>query len=290
MRAKRFRWLRIRGALVFTFLGLWTFFSFQLAGFLLHPNNANPATPAYMQDETPLLGGFQNPTWTTPGWQRAPVVFVMLHGLGGSRLQWSLAARGLAQKGCGAVIPAMPGHEDSPFPNCTYGPKELEVTHDLVGYVHQKNPKAKIVLVGVSLGGQSAWLEAARNPVISAVVTESTFTSFREAKADYISRKGSAIFLMPAIKIVEGRIGSMALSYNSLAAAQQYRQSGRPALVIHAGHDKLFPVRHGERLSQAAGCPLWVAPGATHSNCFTTDPDGYISRLTNLASGTLQGH
>lgn len=83
---------------------------------------------------------------------------VLLHGLGGTRLQWMPVAKKLLATHR-VILVDLPGHGDSPMPE----PFTLKAAADAVDAVlaGQKEP---VVLVGHSVGGAIALLEASAHP------------------------------------------------------------------------------------------------------------------------------
>lgn len=83
---------------------------------------------------------------------------VLLHGLGGTRLQWMPVAKRLLATHR-VILVDLPGHGDSPMPD----PFTLQAAADAVDAV-LAGEKERVVLVGHSVGGAIALLEASAHP------------------------------------------------------------------------------------------------------------------------------
>ena len=79
----------------------------------------------------------EDPAWVTPEFATKPksVVFVLVHGYGGSRDTWAEEMRNFPKEGWSAVAPCMPGQDASPEPEVGFGKREAETVLDTVRWV-----------------------------------------------------------------------------------------------------------------------------------------------------------
>jgi pimeloyl-ACP methyl ester carboxylesterase len=186
----------------------------------------------------------------------------------------------------------MPGQDLSPDKTVGFGPKEAQVLLDAARWAkgRYKEPP-KVVVVGLSLGGGSAWLASELAPdEVDAVVTDAGFARFNDAMQQFFeaNARGSSVYLRPVVWIAMARSGLEPGEVLPERAAEKWR--GRPALAIHGQADRLFPPRFSEQLAEAAGCDLWLVPNAGHPDCYWTAPEEYARRLTELPPrGTAMG-
>src|SRR4051794_4935780 len=130
MRRKR-PWRRV---LIYAclFVGLYLGACYGLARLYLGPRRSNPSMPkGAVAVEIPGQP-FAVPTWVSANVATAPVVFVCVHGYGGSRNAWRELLTHLPQHGYGVVVPALPGHDVSPDETRGFGSKESHVVIETV--------------------------------------------------------------------------------------------------------------------------------------------------------------
>jgi uncharacterized protein len=119
----------------------------------------------------------------------------------------------------------------------------------------------RIVIFGQSLGGALAIHYAARGAqrhALRAVIADSAFADYRLI----VQEKLAAFFLtwpfqwLPALSVDN--------DYSPLASVAEV--SPLPLLLIHGERDSIVPVRHSQRLYDAAAEPreLWLVPHAGH--------------------------
>lgn len=223
------------------------------------------------------------PGWATPDWHEAPVVFVMAHGYGGSREDWSTLLPAMLKEGYGAVVPCMNGQDASPDKTVGFGPKEAQTIVDTVNWLRRERAdRPKIILLGISMGGAACWLASEKDASVDAVISEGAYADFESAMRGWLARIPASWLLGPAVWIATSKTGIDPKKIRPVDAAAKWH--GRPALVIQAGDDQLMPLRHAQELSAASGAPLWVVPGASHAHASVQDLPGYIEHLRQVVS------
>lgn len=281
---------RNAAAILLVGAGLYGFLCNSLADLYVSPSRRISERPEIGVAERllPLLGK-DTPAWVTSELamgQGHPTVFVMVHGYGGSRTTWSEIITQLHRHHISGVAPCMPAHDSSPETTVGFGQKEARVVRDTVDWVRSQYPKdqqPKVVLVGISLGGSACWMAAAEGAPVDGVITEGAFARFEEAMNQFFDSRvplGSKIF-RPVIWLAKRRTGIDPALINPVEAAAKWK--GKPALVIQAEKDQLVLRSHAERLSKAAGCPMWIVPNCGHAGCKAAAGDEYLSRLVAFA-------
>lgn len=230
--------------------------------------------------------GRETPCFVTPEFlhPKERAVFIFAHGLQGSRASWIDEMLALEAKGYDSIVVSMPAHDQSPFPEVRFGTLESDVLRDVVEWTRNRlGPEVKIVLVGKSLGGASAWLTTLKTKNVDAVVSESAFSRFDGVMNRWFEAKLGVLGLAfrPVVWIARARTGIDPATIRPIDAAQRWK--GRPALVIQGGADQLVLPSNGRDLASAAGCELWMVPDAEHVQCYDRAPDEYIRRLIALA-------
>ena len=230
------------------------------------------------------------PVWATPNLiagRPSRVVFVLAHGYGGCRATWNGLLRDLQKAGIDAVAPAMPGQDASPDPTVGFGAKEARTILDCAAWARVRGAK-RVVGLGVSLGGGAVWLASEEDPkALDGVVSDASFAQFDEAMNRLFSYRlpfpGGAALLTPVVWIARAMSGIDPTKIRPVDAAAKWR--GRPALVIQGDADELIVPSNGRRLADAAGCDLWLVPGANHAQDYSTAPAEYARRVVAFAKG-----
>ena len=232
----------------------------------------------------------KTPVWATPGLldgRPSRVAFVLAHGYGGTRATWNGLLKDLQKAGIDAVVPAMPGQDANPDPTVGFGRKEARTILECAAWAREKGAK-RVVGLGISLGGAAMWLASEEEPeTLDGVVSDASFAQFDEAMNRLFSYRlpfpGGATLLTPVVWFARGMSGIDPTKIRPIDAAAKWR--GKPALVIQGDADQLIVPSNGRRLSEAAGCPLWLVPGANHAQDYLTDPEGYAKRVIAFARG-----
>lgn len=230
----------------------------------------------------------ETPVWATPGLvegKPSRVVFVLAHGYGGTRATWNGLLKDLRKAGIDAVAPAMPGQDANPDPTVGFGRKEARTILDCAAWARTQGAQ-RVVGLGVSLGGGATWLASEEEPTaLDGVITDASFAVFSEAMDRLFAYRlpfpGGAALLKPVVWFARAMSGIDPYAIRPIDAAVKWK--GRPALVIQGDADQLIVPSNGRRLADAAGCPLWLVPGANHAEDYPTDPTGYAKRVIEFA-------
>lgn len=224
--------------------------------------------------------GYLVPTWHDLQGEGPTVI--LIHGFGGSPMLWGVLAEELQDRGAALVIPAMRAHADNPAQTVGFGPGESEEIIAVAEWARIQRPGKPIVLCGVSLGGASSWLAAAKRPeLFDAVATESAFAHLRWAGDEFLKADKPlfAAFSKRTTEIVSKRVGVRPEDVNPVEQAALYKG---PRLVMHAEHDQLISARHAHALSEATGTPIWFIPDARHATGSVAATEEYADKILAL--------
>jgi pimeloyl-ACP methyl ester carboxylesterase len=167
------------------------------------PSDVGPATLAWMDPTS----GLELPTsrWTDidgpvhylewPG--PAERTFVLVHGLGGSHLNWIRVAPRLASRGR-VVAVDLPGFGRSPLAGRR---SAMHVGRRALGEFVRRVARGRMILVGNSMGGGYAMLVAALEPELAdgLVLTASVFPRARGGWPSPLVVGGFAVYEAPAV-------------------------------------------------------------------------------------------
>jgi pimeloyl-ACP methyl ester carboxylesterase len=226
-------------------------------------------------DGIPLRG------WWNPGDASKPVI-IFCHGLNRSRLELLERAAESHRRGYGVLLFDLRNHGESGRGYTTIGVHESRDVCAARKYVTEQAGSRPQVLWGVSMGASSAILAALQCPGVAAIVSDSSFLSFKETIAHHVG----LIFRLPAfpfanliVALTEWRAGFDADDGDVEAAV---RQINVPILFIAGGADRRMPPGLAERLMNASRNPikkLLVIPGAGHGEAFRQDRETYLSTV-----------
>lgn len=275
----------IFGALLVAYLGLSLWMAY---GYVRPPRFTSPSIPGFESVE--IQGpGYPLPIWVSPGFVQKREVFLLVHGYGGDAAGWKPIAERLVAQGYGVVIPEMRGHGRSRVGTVTFGPGESREVAAAAKWVRAQSTEARLVGVGLSLGGAAVLLAAGQEPgLIDGVVVEGTFARLNEVTARQLGRvlPGGSVILWPMSRLAAMMAGVNPSAIEPAASARSQRD--RPMLVIHAAEDRLAPRLDAERIAQAAGAEIWTVPTARHAQASVVAPEEYVARLVQVMGRTAK--
>lgn len=252
-----------------------------LAHKYVQPSRQKVDTPAGLVESTIKGPHGEAPIWTKDV-ENPKAIVIFAHGYGGTRLHWPKLMEKLAEARISSVAIGMPGQEESPMPQVGFGGIEADIITDVANEVRSKNPKTKIILYGVSLGGASTWIAAGRNPEIAdAVVTEAAYANLNQTSRRYLSLKlpAASPILEPIVLIGQKMANVDPNTLNPVDFAPKF---GKPALLIHDDEDTLVTREITEELQKATKAELWKVPGAEHARAIEQDLPGLTKRLLSF--------
>src|SRR2546425_9236631 len=219
--------------------------------------------------------------WWNPDDTSMPVI-IFVHGLNRSRLE--LLERGAESNrhGYGVLLFDLRNHGESGKAYTTIGIFESRDVCAASQVVKDRAGNRSQILWGVSMGASSAILAAKQCPGFSAIISDSSFLSFRDTVAHHLS----LIFRLPAfpianliVAITGYRVGFDPDDGDVEAAV---RSIHAPILFIAGAADRRMPPALAERmLNESPSSPkeLLVVPGAGHGEAFSTNRAAYLTSV-----------
>jgi fermentation-respiration switch protein FrsA (DUF1100 family) len=125
-------------------------------------------------------------------------------------------------------------------------------------HVHLRNPATGVAVFGQSLGGSTAIVVTAQEPLVKAAVIEAAFTGHAAMAREALGRH---IFTWPLYPFAP-----LFMNHSLDAIRFVDRISPRPIFFIHGDHDEIVPFKMSKLLFEKAKEPkkLWIVPGANH--------------------------
>lgn len=232
--------------------------------------------------------------WLLPSRDKQ-VTVVYSHGLFRSRRELLKRAAELWRLGYGALLYDSRNHGASGPSRVTLGYNERLDAEAAVHYLRDEvHSGDRIVLFGISMGAGAALLAAAETPEVAAVISDSSFLSFKDTIDHHIK-----MFLhLPAFPFanelrfyIQRRAGFDGSKLDALEAVK--RIGDRPILFIAAANDRRMPPEIAQKLYDA--CPsskkdLLVidGPGSEiHGHAYQANEALYIRRVAQFLDSVL---
>ena len=140
--------------------------------------------------------------------------------------------------------------------------------------LEQESAARPIVLWGVSMGAAAALMAAAETPTVNAVISDSTFLSFRQVIIHHVH----LFFHLPSFPVADEIIAWSAWRGHFRPSAFDLRKAvrrinPRPILFIAVRHDQRMPPWIAQKLYSLSSSPkkmLVIVPGHVHGEGFNS--------------------
>jgi fermentation-respiration switch protein FrsA (DUF1100 family) len=194
---------------------------------------------------------------------------VIMHGWTNCKREMSSYAMEYYNRGFNVLVPDMRGHGNSESKFVTMGWLDrLDIT-DWLYSIAQENPKSKIIIHGISMGGATTMMvtgEVLPENVVLAV-EDCGFANVRDILADRCDRKYHlpSKILMPPVTLINKIINGFFLGEAS--AIEQLKKSKTPTLFIHGDKDDFVQISNLEPVFNACAAPKekHIVKGAEHA-------------------------
>ena len=234
--------------------------------------------------------------WLVPSRDKHATI-IYSHGLFRSRGELLERAGELSRLGYGALLYDSRNHGASGPARVGVGYNERLDVEAAVRYLREElRTPDRIVLFGISMGATAALLAAAETPDAAAVISDSSFLSFKDTVEHHVK-----LFLrLPSFPVanelrffIERRAGFDGAQFNAVEAVK--RIGDRPVLFIAAAHDRRMPPEIAEQLYQASTSPgrdllIVDGPGSeVHAHGFQANRKVYIDKVARFLETALPG-
>jgi fermentation-respiration switch protein FrsA (DUF1100 family) len=221
---------------------------------------------------------------------------VIVHGRGRNRVNsdfmQSEISKVLLAHGYSVLLFDLRGHGESGGTRYTLG---LEEPRDILAAIDLAAKKAgvdraRVAVIGESLGGGSALMTVQADPTIGPVVTDSAF-----ADADRVVSESATKYtnlpswFTPGIVIMSRLFLGLDISLVTPARVVAAHPE-RPFLFIHCADDTTVLLHHGMDLKAASAnsrTELWVVPNCEHVKAFATHPGEWAQHVLGFLSREL---
>ena len=232
--------------------------------------------------------------WLVPSRDKRTTI-VYSHGLFRSRRELLERAVEFTKLGYGALMYDSRNHGLSGPARVGLGYNERLDVEGAVRFLRESEHTAdNIVLFGISMGATAALLAAADTPEAAAVISDSSFLSFKDTVDHHVK-----LFLrLPPFPVanelrffIERRAGFDGAQFDVRDAVK--RIGDRPILFIAAANDRRMPPEIAEQLYQAAVSPkrdllIVDGPGSeVHAHAFQANPKAYVEKVSGFLESVV---
>jgi pimeloyl-ACP methyl ester carboxylesterase len=213
---------------------------------------------------------------------------LILHGIADSRASQLGLARMFLNHGYAVLAPDSRAHGESGGDLTTYGLLEADDVHRWVSWLIDDRQPGHVFGVGESLGGAVLLESLAIEPRFSAMVADSSFSSFERIARDRVAQRlpfpqgiGRLLAVPPiwaGFLYARLRYG---LDFRAASPEAALARATTPVLLIHGLWDRLTPPEHSKILAarNRRWTELWLVPGAGHTGSLAAAPLEFEDRV-----------
>lgn len=267
--------------------------SWVVGGLLCAPSKRKAgALPPAVQAESVTIdssSGSRLAGWFIPvADSNAPVV-ILMHGVRGCRGDMLERARLLAKAGYATLLFDFQAHGQSSGKQITFGYLESRDAQAAVQFVRTRQPKSKIGLIGVSMGGAAALLS--EPPLqVDAMVLESVYPDIVRATEDRIvMRLGAIGKIFTPLLTTQLRL-RLGIGVEQLRPIDGAPKVTAPKFFLAGTDDLQTTLSEAKELFKAAAEPkeFWAVEGAGHVNLHSYVKKEYEKRVLDFLARNLR--
>jgi alpha-beta hydrolase superfamily lysophospholipase len=276
----------------------WFFTRILTTGRFTFPDPNNGKTPkSYGLDfrwiEFRSSDGIRLKGWYVPAGVNARGTIVFCHGLNRSRVELFPQAKFAHDLGYNGLLFDFRHAGQSEGKMTTLGYQErLDVLGAVKYALNDEKARRPVVLWGISMGAAAALMAAPESPEVAAVISDSSFLSFRDTIEHHLK-----LFLhLPAFPIADEVIYWSAWRGNFRSSDFDLEKAvegfgTRPVLFVAVEGDRRMPPEIARRLFDRSASPdkqLLILPGTRHGEAFNQNSERYKEAVTAFLE-TVQG-
>ncbi len=219
---------------------------------------------------------------------------VVCHGYIGDPASMAKYAYHFSELGMNVLMPAARGHErnvDTGLIQMGWGD-----AHDLLGWVDDivaRDPEARIMLFGVSMGGAEVMMASGLDGLsdnVTLIVEDCGYTSVWD---EFVLQLDN-VFGLPSFPILNVADAACLLragyTFEAASAVESLRSASVPMLFIHGDEDAFVPFSMLDECYDACASEVkekLVVSGAGHGLAASTDPDLYWGTVDDFVAEHL---
>lgn len=268
----------------FIFLYLW-----KTSSMIIHPPRFHgPVTPEVFGLEYEEVEFLTEDSITIRAWfvknRHSRSTIILLHGFAVDKSDLLDIALLLSKNNFSVLLIDFRGHGESQGTHCSLGYFEKLDLRAAVNFLKERKEK-KIGVMGFSMGGTVALLEASLNPDILSVISDSGYLSFRSAVRDFARayyHSPEYPFIPPIVWAAGKRLG---IKPKNLDLSRYVnRISPRPIFIIHSRDDREIKLINALKTYEYAKEPkeLWIVEEAGHLGAHAAEGKYYESKVISF--------
>ena len=211
---------------------------------------------------------------------------ILIHGYTGSRKEMMSKASVFHSWGYNVLVPDNRAHGESEGKYIGMGWLDKDDIAEWIDWIAEQNPKARIVLLGVSMGGAAVMMAAGDNHRnVEAVIDDCGYTSIWDIFADELK----SLYHLPAFPILYmcNAMIRMKAGYDikQASAVKQLNKAIIPILFIHGSDDnfvKTNMVYENYDAKTQGDKDILIVKEAGHAMAEIEDPDLYYSKIKDF--------
>ncbi len=213
---------------------------------------------------------------------------IVIHGYSANPQSMALYAKTYYNKGFGVVLPHMVGHGPDTVTHTSMGYYDRFMILDWIDYITSKDPEAKIILHGESMGSATTMLVTGEEPPenVLCAVADCGYTSCWDEYASQMVE----MFHLPVFPFVHAANTVSKLSGNfdfkKCSPLEAVKRSKTPTMFVHGEADTFVPYSMMKPLYEACSAPdkiMLSVPNAFHASSIYFDYDLYKKTLEEFA-------
>lgn len=224
-----------------------------------------------------------------PGRTLTSPAILILHGQNASRTATASNAQWFAHQGFAVLTIDFRGHGQSTSRLHTFGVEESQDAAAAFGWLRQHRPRAKIGVIGISLGGAASLLGQGPLPA-DAFVLQAVYPDIRHAIRNRIASivtTGPAYLMEPFLSFQSKvRFG---LWPGDISPISRLSRVHSPVLIIGGGADQYTPPSETKQMFNAAVLPkeTWIAQGEDHVGVSDLRSHEYRQRVAGFLTASM---
>ena len=211
---------------------------------------------------------------------------IAIHGYTGDRSTMYSSAMVYADRDYNILTPDMRAHGKSEGDYIGMGWPDRKDIFKWIELILQRDPKARIVLHGVSMGGATVMMTVGEKlpENVVAAIEDCGYTSVW----DIFSDEAKYLFHIPEFPLLHTASAFSKLragySFTEATAIEQVKKAEVPMLFIHGSKDNFVRAEMVYKVYEACPTPkkLYVAEGAGHGMSFFLDPERYTREVVDF--------
>lgn len=204
---------------------------------------------------------------------------IVIHGYSGDPATMAHYAWKYHTLGFNVIIPHMVGHDSDSVRYCSMGYHDKTVIKDWISYIIRRNPDAKILMHGVSMGSATTMLVTGED-IPSNVVCAIADCGYTSCWDEYVYQ-AKQMFHMPSIVVESANLASLRhknFDFRLCAPVEAVKKSKTPTLFIHGADDDFVPYHMMKPLYESCTAPykqMLTVPGSFHANAVFAGNERY---------------